>query len=47
MYSREDDEALALATEFKETFSTDVNVDFVGVWQVTLVTRPMFSNAVR
>jgi hypothetical protein len=32
MYSRDDDEALALATEFKQTFSTDVNIDFVGVW---------------
>jgi hypothetical protein len=34
MYSREDDEALALASEFKETFSTDVSIDFVGVWCV-------------
>jgi hypothetical protein len=32
MYSREDDDALALASEFKGTFSHDVSVDFVGVW---------------
>jgi hypothetical protein len=34
MYSREDDESLLLASEFKDTFSTDVVIDFVGVWSV-------------
>jgi hypothetical protein len=37
MYSREDDEALLLATEFKDTFSIDVSIDFVGVWFVVFV----------
>jgi hypothetical protein len=34
MYSREDCDALKLATDFKKTFSIDVSIDFVGVWFV-------------
>jgi hypothetical protein len=32
MYALEDPEAEKLAGEFKKTFSSEVVIDFVGVW---------------
>ena len=32
LYKRRDKEGIELAAGFKETYSRDVKVDFIGVW---------------
>ena len=38
MYRRRDKEGLDLSVQFKQTFSVDVKIKFLGAWLVTLRT---------
>jgi len=43
MYTRTDKEGIELAAGFKRTFSHDVNIDFLGVWDTVQSTGVLYS----